>query len=340
MINRLPHSLSTALPHTVTHRLRSKTSRRSEILIVTGYDYFLNKFDLQILLRRYCEIILVPKAVGDDSLLNETVRPLLRAHSQIHLVTNPHHDQQHHIVYELVVRKNKAIRVTTVYDFCERDLRKLYVPETYQQSGIQSTSLGRPFGPGVLAIKKFLDIALSTGLLLVSSPLWLLSAYRIRSESPGPVFYHQDRLGRGESEFKCLKFRSMRLDAEANGAAFSRRHDKRVFRFGALMRAWRIDELPQLLNVLRGDISLIGPRPERRVFTETFEEYIPYYATRHVVKPGITGYAQIRYSYGTGVNDARHKLMYDLYYIKNWSVALELRIILETVVTMATKKGW
>lgn len=323
----------------ITHRIRNRRGRGNGVLIVTGYDYFLNKGDLRYLLARYSEIILVPRTVDDAFLLNETTRPFLKKHRRIHLVTNPEHDQQHHVVYELVVRLSKSIRVSTVYDFCEQSLGKVYIPEALDDQSLNPEQL-RPFGLGASLFKKAIDVSAALVLLLLTWPLWLLSAWRIRVESPGPVFYRQPRVGRDEAEFDCLKFRSMRPDAEANGAAFSTRYDKRAFRYGAFMRATRIDELPQLLNVLRGDISLIGPRPERRIFTETFDECIAHYGSRHLVKPGITGYAQIRYPYGVGIRDARHKLMYDLYYVKNWSVGLELRILLETVVTVITKQGW
>jgi lipopolysaccharide/colanic/teichoic acid biosynthesis glycosyltransferase len=324
----------------ITHRLHNSSSRRKSVLIITSYDYFLHKGDFRRLLRRYSEIILIPRSLNDDSVqLNDTVRPLLRRHNRIHLVTNPAYDQQHHVVYELVVRFSKSIRVSTVYDFCEQHLQKLYIPESPDERGLAEEALAA-FSPATLTFKRLLDVLVAASLLLVSWPLWLLSAWRIRAESPGPVFYRQPRVGRNEAEFDCLKFRSMRPDAEANGAAFSTRYDKRTFRYGALMRATRIDELPQLVNVLRGEISLIGPRPERRVFTETFIEYVPHYAERHAVKPGITGYAQIRYPYGAGIRDARHKLMYDLYYVRNWSLWLELRILLETIVTVVTKQGW
>lgn len=333
------HMASATESRGVTHRIRNRRKQGNGVLIVTGYDYFLNKGDLRRLLRQYGEIILIPRTADDTFLLNETTRPFLKKYRRIHLVTNPHHDQQHHVVYELVVRLSKDIRVSTVHDFCEQHLSKVYIPESPDEIGLNANLL-QPFGPGAQAFKKTLDMSVASLLLLVSWPLWLLSAWRIRQESPGPVFYRQSRLGRNGKDFDCLKFRSMRLDAEANGAAFSSRYDKRVFRYGALMRATRVDELPQLVNVLRGELSIIGPRPERRVFTETFDEYVPHYPSRHLVKPGITGYAQIRYPYGAGLRDARHKLMYDLYYVKNWSVWLELRILMETVVTVITKQGW
>jgi len=170
-------------------------------------------------------------------------------------------------------------------------------------------------------------------------PIWGLSALVIRKQSPGSVFYTQDRLGLNGQKFECIKFRSMRLDAEAEGARFASRNDERIFPFGRVMRITRIDELPQLLNLMKGEISLIGPRPERGVFVETFEEEIPFYNERLLVKPGISGYAQVMYPYGSGVKDARHKLMYDLYYIKNWSLALELQIVRRTLVTVLLSKG-
>ena len=325
-------------PRTYAHRLKSKTATSNEVLIVTSYDYFLEKKGLALLLDRYTEIILVPRTVDDDYLMNQTVRPLVEQYSKIHLVTNPQYDSRYHVIYELVIRSNKSIRISTVYDFCEKTLKKIYVPDNLDESN--------PYIPPRLAfdgktrvMKNFIDVFISLVLMVCSLPVWALSALRIRQESPGPVFYDQERVGLNQSRFRCIKFRSMGLDAEANGAVFSKKKDSRIFEWGTIMRLTRIDELPQLLNIFRGEISLIGPRPERPVFIETFEEEIPYYNLRHGVKPGITGYAQVMYSYGAGVYDARHKLMYDLYYIKHWSLMLEMRIILLTAIIVFTRKG-
>lgn len=320
------------------HRLKSKTAISDEVLIITSYDYFLEKKGLALLIDRYKEIVLVPRSVDDDYLLNKTIRPLLEQYSKIHLVTNPQYDSRYHVIYELVIRNNKSIRITTVYDFCEKILKKVYVPDDLDEENPMLPSQLN-FNKNVRFTKECIDTVISFMLLLFSLPLWAISALRIRQESPGPVFYHQERLGLNKSIFGCIKFRSMRTDAEANGAMFSRKKDNRVFKYGALMRLTRIDELPQLLNIFRGEISLIGPRPERPVFTETFEEEIPYYNLRHGVKPGITGYAQVMYPYGAGVYDARHKLMYDLYYIKNWSLRLEIKIIVHTAIVVFTRKG-
>ncbi|MGN7886827.1 sugar transferase [Dyadobacter endophyticus] len=320
------------------HRLLSKTSTSEEVLIVTSYDYFLQKYDLALLLKRYKEIILIPHSDDDDYLLNHTVRPLLDKFEKVHLVTNPVYDKRNRVIYELVVRKNKSIRITTVYDFCERFLKKVYIPDDITE--INPNLLSVPtFGRRVRYPKKIIDVTISIVLFLCTLPLWILSFFRIKLQSPGPVFFYQERVGMDNKLFHCIKFRSMGLDAEQNGAAFSKKKDSRIFPYGSFMRMTRIDELPQIINIFRRDLSLIGPRPERLVFTETFDETIPYYNFRHNVKPGITGYAQVMYSYGAGVYDARHKLMYDLYYIKNWTLFLELKIILLTAVVIFGKRG-
>ncbi|TDE08549.1 sugar transferase [Dyadobacter psychrotolerans] len=320
------------------HRLLSKSAKTDQVLIITSYDYFLQKNDLNLLRNEYKEIILVPHTTDDDYLLNVTVSPLLDKYEKIHLVTNPQFDSQYHVIYELVVRRNKSIRITTVYDFCEKDLKKVYIPEDIEQTNPNLTSL-LEFGRRVRYPKKIIDLAISSVLLAISLPVWLISFVIVKLQSPGPAFFYQERVGIFNKSFSCIKFRSMRLDAESNGASFSKKKDSRVFAYGGFMRLTRIDELPQIFNIFRRDISLIGPRPERPVFCESFDEVIPYYNQRHLVKPGITGYAQVMYSYGAGTSDARHKLMYDLYYIKNWSLQLELKIILLTIVVIFGRKG-
>jgi lipopolysaccharide/colanic/teichoic acid biosynthesis glycosyltransferase len=320
------------------HHLHSKRALSDEVLIITSYDYFLQKYDLGLLKRRYAQIILIPHSTDDDYLLGATVSPLLDKFEKIHLVTNPQFDDRNQIIYELVVRKNKSIRINTVYDFCERSLRKVYIPEDVSETNPNIDS-SLTFGRRVRYPKKVIDMTISTLLFFLSLPLWLLSYIVIKIQSSGDVFFFQERVGMANRNFNCIKFRSMQSDAEKNGATFSKKNDSRVFPFGAFMRMSRIDELPQIINIFKRDISLIGPRPERPVFTETFDETIPYYNVRHNIKPGITGYAQVMYAYGSGVHDARHKLMYDLYYIKKWSLVLELEIIFKTVLVIFERKG-
>ncbi|MFQ5784203.1 MAG: TIGR03013 family XrtA/PEP-CTERM system glycosyltransferase [Alphaproteobacteria bacterium] len=182
------------------------------------------------------------------------------------------------------------------------------------------------------AAKRLFDIATSFFILIFTLPLLLATAIVIRLESHGPIFYRQERVGRGGRSFMLIKFRSMCIDAEKGGMPlWAAKNDARVTRFGAIIRKARIDEIPQIFNVLKGDMSLVGPRPERPFFVEQLTERIPYYRERHRVKPGITGWAQLNYSYGASVGDAMRKLEYDLYYLKNYSVMLDLIILVQTV---------
>jgi sugar transferase (PEP-CTERM system associated) len=190
------------------------------------------------------------------------------------------------------------------------------------------------------AIKRLSDLTVSVTILLLTLPLMLLTALAVKLDSPGPVFYRQQRVGLHGRPFTVLKFRSMTVNAEAAGrAVWAQRKDPRVTRVGGFIRLTRIDELPQLLNVLQGAMSFIGPRPERPHFVEQLMQVIPFYAERSTVKPGITGWAQVNYPYGASVEDAREKLSYDLYYVKNRSVFLDLLILLATVRVILFQEG-
>lgn len=179
-------------------------------------------------------------------------------------------------------------------------------------------------------LRRLFDIVSSLIGMALSSPLMILTAIAIRIESPGPVIYTQERVGLHGRQFRMFKFRSMRSDAEAHGPVWADENDPRVTRVGRIIRKLRIDETPQFFNILRGEMSLIGPRPERLEFVEQLEERIPYYSERHLVKPGLTGWAQVCYPYGASFEDAREKHQYDLYYIKNQSPLLDAIILLET----------
>lgn len=189
-------------------------------------------------------------------------------------------------------------------------------------------------------VKRAFDIVASTALLVLASPIMLLAAIAIYLESGLPIIYRQERVGRGGRTFMCLKFRSMRTDAEKDGVArWAVAGDSRITRVGRIIRKTRIDELPQLINVLRGDMSLVGPRPERPCFVKDLTEKIRFYDVRHSVKPGLTGWAQVRYSYGASVEDASKKLEYDLYYVKNHSLFLDILILVETVRVVLFREG-
>ena len=180
-------------------------------------------------------------------------------------------------------------------------------------------------------LKRAMDIILAVGLLLVLWPFMLITAVAVRLDSPGPIIYRQRRVGLKNKDFTLYKFRSMRQDAEKNGAVWAVKNDPRVTKVGAFIRKVRLDELPQLLNVLKGDMSFVGPRPERPEFVAALSEKIPYYYIRHTVKPGITGWAQVSYPYGASVEDSRMKLEYDLYYIKHMSLFFDCKVFLRTI---------
>ncbi|MFQ5715107.1 MAG: TIGR03013 family XrtA/PEP-CTERM system glycosyltransferase [Candidatus Scalinduaceae bacterium] len=180
-------------------------------------------------------------------------------------------------------------------------------------------------------LERFMDIAISGFGLIFSLPINLITAILIKLESKGPIFYTQERIGQEGKHFKLVKFRSMKIGAELNGATWAEENDTRVTRVGKIIRKLRIDEIPQMWNVLKGDISFIGPRPERPEFLKSLEKDIPYYSLRHSVKPGITGWAQINYGYGASKDGAFEKLQYDFFYIKNKSLLLDLIILLRTV---------
>ncbi len=188
--------------------------------------------------------------------------------------------------------------------------------------------------------KRMLSILVSAVMLLIFSPIMLLVMLLIRLDSHGPVFHRQERVGKDGKTFVLWKFRSMREDAEeASGPVWSTRGDPRVTRTGKILRRTRLDELPQLYNILRGDMCIVGPRPERPHFVKELASMIPFYHLRHAVKPGVTGWAQINYEYGSSVRDAVEKLQYDLFYIKHMSLLLDSVIILQTIKTVLVRRG-
>jgi sugar transferase (PEP-CTERM system associated) len=189
-------------------------------------------------------------------------------------------------------------------------------------------------------VKRASDLVFASLVLLIAAPVMIITAVAIKLESRGPIFYRQERVGLGGRSFMCLKFRSMTTDAEKDGVArWATKNDSRVTRVGAFIRKMRIDELPQLIGVLRGEMSLVGPRPERPSFVSQLQQHIPFYDIRHSVKPGVTGWAQVRYTYGGSIEDARRKHQFDLYYVKNNSLFLDLLIIVETVSVVLFREG-
>jgi len=185
--------------------------------------------------------------------------------------------------------------------------------------------------------KRLVDFFFSSLLLTLSIPVIAYTIFKIKKESPGPIFFKQSRIGRNGQKFTCYKFRSMHENSKFN--PYTQENDSRIFPFGNTMRQMRIDELPQLFNVLKGDMHLIGPRPEWDILVKDYESVIPKYHDRHLVAPGITGLAQVQYPYGRNLKDAKNKLKYDKLYISSWSLILELKVVWKTIEVILGKRG-
>ena len=243
-------------------------------------------------------------------------------------------------IKELLECKMRGIEVIDLVEFLERETGKIRIDLVSPgwlifSRGFRVTRI-RQFN------KRVMDIAFSIVAVLLAWPIMLLTAIAIKLEDglTAPVLYKQRRVGFHGDVFNVIKFRSMRVDAEVNGeAVWATKNDDRVTRVGRCLRKLRIDELPQLFNVLRGQMSLVGPRPERPVFVDELKQSIPFYDERHSVKPGVTGWAQLKYNYGASEEDAMEKLQYDLYYVKNQSLLLDLVILLQTVEVVLWGKG-
>ena len=239
---------------------------------------------------------------------------------------------------QLLDAKLHGVKVMDLQSFYEREEGVLRIDSMRASWMI----FGNGFDQGMSrdVIKRLFDLVASVALLVLALPILLVAMAAIVLESGFPIFYRQQRVGQGGEPFNIIKLRSMRQDAEADGKArWATANDSRVTRVGAFLRKTRIDELPQLWSVVRGDMSFVGPRPERQVFVEQLTEKIPFYDVRHSVKPGVTGWAQVRYPYGATIEDGLHKLQYDLYYVKNHSLFLDLMIMVETVQVVLLGKG-
>ena len=239
---------------------------------------------------------------------------------------------------DLLRIKTLGVHVNDFSSFMERETGRVDL-DTLNPSWLifsDGFSSGRALSS---AIKRLFDITASLILLLISLPVILLFAALVKLDSKGPAFFRQKRVGLYGQEFTLLKLRSMRMDAEKDGAKWAQKKDPRITRIGGFIRKVRIDELPQVWTVLKGEMSFVGPRPEVPQFVDDLEEKLPYFAERHMVKPGITGWAQINYPYGASIEDSRHKLEYDLYYAKNYTPFLDLLILLQTLRVVLWPEG-
>ncbi len=230
---------------------------------------------------------------------------------------------------QLLACKKAGFPVVQYLGFVEHELRRVDIKR--MDLGWLVFSDGFYFGAIDRFLKRVFDLAVSLIMLIATCPLVLVGILAIRLEGSGPVFYRQERVTLDGNVFQILKLRTMRVDAESDGAVWAAKGDNRITRAGTILRRTRIDELPQLINILKGEMSFVGPRPERPMFVDELAAQIPLYRERHMVKAGLTGWAQVNYPYGASVDDARSKLSYDLYYVKNFSILFDFVILLQTL---------
>ncbi len=241
-------------------------------------------------------------------------------------------------VEELLDLRLAGVKVEEATSWLEKISGRIEVDQLYPSWLIFTE--GFRFNAGFIFVRRLLSTTVAAVGLLLSLPLFPFIMLAIKFDSPGPVFYHQKRMGRLGTIFYCYKFRTMRKDAEADtGATWATDDDPRITRIGKFLRTSRLDEIPQLWCVLKVDMNFVGPRPERPEFVELLSKEIPYYGVRHVVRPGITGWAQVQYKYGNTLADAREKLQYDLFYIKNASLGLDFWIIFQTIKIVLLGRG-
>ncbi len=276
-----------------------------------------------------------PQVIGNTYLMNDIINSR-KADILILAITHQKNPEIFKIMLDAKMKGIDVYDMPTFYEIVNCEVPVEHIKDSWfvytELSGVKVGIYNRH-------IKRILDILLSFFPLILTLPVTVVTALLIKLDSAGPIFYIQERVGLNNKIFKIIKFRSMKKNAETNGAVWAQENDSRVTNIGKIIRKLRIDEIPQCWNVLKGDMSFIGPRPERSEFIEHLSKEIPYYTLRHYVRPGITGWAQVNYHYGASKEDALKKLQYDLYYIKNLSFVIDLHILLKTVKVILWGKG-
>lgn len=307
-------------------------------MIILGDKYNFTKVEYDRIKKNFKDITHISyKNVSTEESIEQIAKALKSTNKDL-IVLNTQASLSPKLITYLTKLEILGIQYITIEHFLESYLQKCLINE---EVSIDTSFLENihPYTPFQYFQKRVIDYLAILFLLLPTLLAIIYTKYRINKESPGSLFFIQSRIGLKENEFPCIKLRSMHINAEKNGAQFADGdNDPRTYPWGQKIRYNKIDELLQLWNVFKGEMHFVGPRPERKIWTDEFEKSIPYYAQRHLIAPGITGLAQIKYQYGAGKLDAKEKLMYDLYYIKNWNIFLELQIIWKTFLFVTTKK--
>ncbi len=298
-------------------------------MITIGNEYEFNNVELSAIKKRY-NLINIPYNKSSQEVIKIVNKFLSQNRSKI-IVLNVKNIEQELMEYLIELTK-RGYKLIEIEDFLENYLNKLYISSNHITC-IKSYNKWQYFQ------KRIVDLIIGLPLAIVTAPIMLFSVYKIKKESPcAPPIFKQIRVGKDGKTFVCYKFRSMHVNCEYVNK-YAQTNDPRIFKYGRFMRKTRIDELPQLLNVLKGEMHLIGPRAEWIDLVENYEKELPNYHFRHKVAPGITGWAQVNYPYGQNIEDTRQKLMYDLYYIKHWNLWLEIKTVFKTVSVILSRKG-
>ncbi|PIF04250.1 MAG: sugar transferase [Arcobacter sp.] len=305
-------------------------------MLILGEKYKFTEFEKQILHKKNITLNTVEyNRKNPEEVLQEIEKLLKKGKIKIILLNTKAKVADDIVRYLTNIQFEKDIELISIETFMEKYLHKCYIPE--ENTNLHYLSDIKPFTTFQYIQKRVIDYIGVVILLLLTFPILIYARYKIKQQSPGTSMFKQLRVGQNNKEFKCIKFRSMHLNAYHD--PYTRKNDTRVFPWGNTMRKTRIDELPQMLNVLKGDMHFIGPRAEWNILKKEYEQQIPYYNERHLVKPGITGWAQVNYPYGRDIEDTKQKLMYDLYYIKYWNILLEMKIVWKTILVVLGRKG-
>ena len=308
-------------------------------MLILGKKYNFTQLELEKLQKKFINIHCVDYRDQVPLRVIEDIEQHLLANSFTIIILNTKAKVDDEIIKYLTNLKyaNNNINIISVEHFLENYLYKCYIPD--DNTDLHYLDDIKPFTFLQRIQKKVVDYSAAILLLVIYFPLRFIVNLRIQKESPGKLYFKQTRVGLNNREFKCIKFRTMHDHDSEVDVRTATKDDDRVFPWGETMRKTRIDEIPQIFNILRGELHLIGPRAEWNKLTKEYEKEIPFYNQRHIVTPGITGWAQVMFAEGRSKDDTRQKLMYDLYYIKHWSIWLELKVIYKTILVVLGKKG-
>ncbi|MCZ6105406.1 sugar transferase [Campylobacter ureolyticus] len=310
-------------------------------MIVLGDKYKFNEIELKKLKKKFknIEFLEYDGSRKSSVLIRKKIKELLKKDYYKYLVLNTDFTLDSKIIRFLTLLQFKyhkrSLKIVSIQKFLEKNLCKIYIPD--DSKNLNFLSEIRPYNKFEFLIKRVIDIIGALILWVINLAIKPYIKKKIKEQSPGKIYFIQKRVGINMHEFGCCKFRTMHENSEF--AKYTKKNDNRVFPFGKFMRKTRIDELPQYINVLKGDMHLIGPRAEWNILVSEYEKEIPYYNERHLVRPGITGWAQVNYPYGENIYDTKQKLMYDLYYIKHWSLWLEIKVVFKTIGIVLGRKG-